>query len=81
MAPAAVVLHAHRADPIEAYRRERALHALRRRLGLPPTVSHPAGLLVALPAALADAARSGPREGLTRLTEALGQWRGGRPPG
>jgi hypothetical protein len=81
MAPAAVVLHAHRADPFEAYRRERALHALRRRLGLPPTVSHPAGLLAALPAALADAAWSGPREGLTRLTEALGQWRGGRPPG
>ena len=74
LAPDAPVLHSHRRAVRALWSRERAIHAQRRRLGLPPTV---AGLGPTLPSVL-TAARYGAREVPRHAAEVLGQWWGGR---
>lgn len=78
LAPDAAVIHSHPRGVRGVWAREAALHAVRARVGLPPTVPGPAALLRALPAAARAALRHGPTEGLCLATEAAAQWWGAR---
>jgi hypothetical protein len=70
----APVLHSHERHALPLFRRERAIHAERARMGEAPTVSD---LPTALWGAL-GAVRLGPREVIRHSAEVVGQWAGAR---
>jgi len=74
LAPDAPVLHSHARSVRALWARERAVHAQRKRLGLPPTVPYLGGALVGA----LGAVRHGPVEVPRHIAEVLGQWWGGR---
>ncbi len=73
LVPGAPVLHSHARRAAALYARDRAIHAERARLGLPPTAASLAAVAGAL-----GAWRHGPREVARHAAEALGQWAGHR---
>jgi hypothetical protein len=73
--PGAPLLHAHLRRPTELYTRNRDIHRQLHGLGRSPAVPDLAALVGALPSALREAARWGPRELPCQLAELLGQWR------
>ena len=74
LAPDAPVLHSHARGVRALWARERAIHAQRRRIGMPSTVPSLGGALVGA----LGAVRHGPAEVPRHLAEVLGQWWGGR---
>lgn len=77
-APRAPVAHAHRRRPAALFARERAMHAMRVRLGLPPTVPDLRAAVGALPGVLRPVLAAGPAELPNQLAELAGQWLGAR---
>lgn len=76
LAPHAPVVHSHPRRPAELYARNRAIHAERARMGLPPTVPSLGAVSAALPSLVRPLLHGGPAELGNHLAELLGQWRG-----
>lgn len=74
--PLAPVLHAHRRQPGDLYRRNRDIHAELVKMGHAPAVASLSDVIAALPSALRPALLAGPGEALNHLAELVGQWRG-----